>query len=1082
MLTLLYGTRSARDEIYNRIKKDVDDGRRAYLIVPDQKALLSENSLMEALPKSAALLVDAVGFSRLANLVCRRYGSLTYNYATDGTKVLTMYRAVKELSPLLKVFGGETESATLQSLCSLMNEFRACSVNADELADAAEKIGDTPLADKLHDLALIYSRYEAILHEKFSEETDDIDTLARLLSENDFFGDAHIYIDSFLSFTKQETAVLSTILSHGSDVCIALPFSRRGMHMAECADTRKRILSLCAKLAVKIEEHYIESGEESAISFAKDYLWDFASCDTYDEDTKDALELVCCATKSEETELVMREIFKALEEGYSYSDIAIIARNPESYQGTLDRMLERSEIPFFFSKKTEADILPLTKFILSALSLYVYNFKENDVAAYIKTGLAGLGDDECDIFEEYISRWNICGKARYLNGENFTMSWDGYTAEITDPETLTEVNEVKHKITAPLARLCDTLDGAKTVRDYTTAVYEYLLEMGIREKSCDPEFAKYFGVNKVDEAVRLWNVTLEAFDTMVEAAGDEEATALDFCTLTKLLFSAIDIANIPSSKDQIIIGGADTIRIDERKIVIILGANEGVFPAPVKESPTLGENERNLLKAAGVELSQDLTLRSARELYHFARSIDFATEKAVISYYAADIDGEKAEPSFAVARLNKIFTKLYSYSFSSLASEEKIFYPELASDSVGKYDAKTEAALRAVLSERGMYIPQAGSDAMLSNSDAALSNLLAKEIYGENMRLSQSKIDTYCSCRLQHFMQYIIALEDTAPFEFNPANLGTFVHSIVENFVRTVNDSGKKIRDLTEAETEQLAITLCAAETEKIMRAESSTSARMLCFFERMKKNILLILKNLVNEFKNSDFEPFLLEYKIGLSGGHKPLVINLGDGATATLGGIADRIDIYKNDGKVYLRVADYKSGKKEFKEDDLAKGKNLQLLIYLFALCNVADKQFFDLIGAKSTDEIIPAGATYFVVNPPKILLNSKPSDEDALEKAEGSFKRLGFVFDAETLASAIDKTAAKIFSSKLIKKDDEGVVALFETVKDSVKRVACDMRAGRIDTKDTNIGYKSPCRYCAYKAVCRKEDAKGDGEDNG
>ena len=256
MLTLLYGTRTARDEIYSRIAADVENGRRAYLIVPDQKALLSENALMSAMPKSAALLVDAVGFSRLANLVSRRFGALTYNYATSGAKVLTMYRTLKELEPMLNVFSGESQSSALESLCSLMGEFRACSVSAEEISAAAEKLGDTPLAKKLFDLALIYTRYEAILHEKFAEQADDIDTLAELLRDYDFFGDAHIYVDAFLSFTKQETAVLSHILSRGNDVCIALPFSRRGAHMAECADTRKKLLSLCAKLSVNVEESY----------------------------------------------------------------------------------------------------------------------------------------------------------------------------------------------------------------------------------------------------------------------------------------------------------------------------------------------------------------------------------------------------------------------------------------------------------------------------------------------------------------------------------------------------------------------------------------------------------------------------------------------------------------------------------------------------------------------------------------------------------------------------------------------------------------------------------------------------------
>ena len=79
MLTLLYGTRHARKEIYRRIRRNTDGARRAYLIVPDQKALLAESELSGILPPCAALYADAVGFSRLANLVCRRYGGLTYN-------------------------------------------------------------------------------------------------------------------------------------------------------------------------------------------------------------------------------------------------------------------------------------------------------------------------------------------------------------------------------------------------------------------------------------------------------------------------------------------------------------------------------------------------------------------------------------------------------------------------------------------------------------------------------------------------------------------------------------------------------------------------------------------------------------------------------------------------------------------------------------------------------------------------------------------------------------------------------------------------------------------------------------------
>ena len=1078
MLTLLYGTRGARAEIYNRIAADAAEGRRAYLIVPDQKALLAESALMRCLPKSAALLVDAVGFSRLANLVCRRYGSLTYRYASEGAKVVTMYRAVKKLRPHLRIFGGELQNGTLHALCTLMGEFRACAIRSDELSAAADDLGSAPLADKLRDLSLLYTEYESLLHENFAEQADDLDTLCDLLRAHDFFDGASVYIDSFISFTKQEMTAISHMLSRGVRVTIALPFCRTGAHMAECADTRKKLLSLCAKLSTQFDEEYITEDAPAALQFAKENLWDFAASDRFDTDTRGVLEVVECADKNEEAQLALREIFHAVESGHAYSDIAIIARDAESYTGTLDRALTRCGIPFFFSKKTSAEILPLTKLILSALSLYVYNFKQSDVAAYIKTGLCGLSNDECDLFEEYIDRWNICGRQRYLDGEAFTMSGKGYTSEVTDKEVLACINDIKERIAAPLARLCDSLDGAKTVREFAAAVFTYLTEMQIRERSVDPSFSVYFGTDKTADAIRLWNITMEALDTLVDAAGDERTTAADFSGLIHLLFSAINLAEIPTSMDQVMIGSADTVRIDERKIIILLGAVEGVFPAPVSESPTLGESERQQLKQIGITLSQDLRLRSARELYHFVRTMDFATERVTLSYYRADADGRKCEPSFAITRLRHLFPALCSYTYGALSPIDKLFYSASAVDAIGRYDADTEAILSTVLTPRRMYTPPLRDARKLGNAYAVLTPKTAKAILGRDMRLSQSKIDCYSECHLRHFMQYILALEDTAPFEFNPANTGTFVHSVLENFLKHAKDTGRRIADYTSEELEKLAASLCAAETEKILRSANGGSARMLCFFERMRRNLTLILQNLVAEFQNTAFEPFLQEYSIGANG-HQPLTVSLNDGGSVSLNGIADRVDIYKADGKVYLRIADYKTGKKPFSESDLAKGKNLQLLIYLFSLCHVADKRFFDLVGVTSTADILPAGATYFVVKAPRIGLDTPPK-EDMTAAAADALERKGFIFSADALADAIDRSADKQFSKKLVAKDDAQTEALFETVKNSIANVANSMRAGNIDAMHTACGNDSPCRYCAYLHICRKENTKGDEDD--
>lgn len=525
MLTILYGTQSARREIYSRIRGDVNAARRAFLIVPDQKALLAESALMENLPPSAALLVDAVGFSRLSNLVCRKYGGLCGDYADEGAKILFLYRAVKKLSPWLRVYDTRLGCGALTALVSLFTEFRAYAVTPEAMDEAAKRLPPSPLSDKLSDLALLFAEYEDLLHKRYAEQADDLDKLCSLLAEHDFFADARVYIDSFISFTGQEMKIIDRMLAKNTAITVTLPLSRtRPAHAAEAADTRRRLLRLAEKHSIPIDEVYTQDTDcPAALEFAKQNLWNFSCTARFETNTRGTLELVRCADKNEEAELCLSEIFQIVSNGGAYAEIAIIARNTADYEGTLDAMLSRCGIPFFLSKKTDAALLPLTKLTLAALSLYVYDFRTADVISYIKTGLCGLDDEECDLFEEYISRWNISGRHRYLDGEDFTMSPEGYTASEMPSESLAGINAVKRKFAAPLSRLCDSLCAARTGREFAESVFLYLCDAGIRERAADPRFTRFFGVDKTAESIRLWNILLDALDTFVAAAGDEPA-------------------------------------------------------------------------------------------------------------------------------------------------------------------------------------------------------------------------------------------------------------------------------------------------------------------------------------------------------------------------------------------------------------------------------------------------------------------------------------------------------------------------------------------------------------------------------
>ena len=52
-------------------------------------------------------------------------------------------------------------------------------------------------------------------------------------------------------------------------------------------------------------------------------------------------------------------------------------------------------------------------------------------------------------------------------------------------------------------------------------------------------------------------------------------------------------------------------------------------------------------------------------------------------------------------------------------------------------------------------------------------------------------------------------------------------------------------------------------------------------------------------------------------------------------ISGVCDRIDSLEADGKKYIRVVDYKRGTRDLTLDAIYKGENLQMLLYLFGIC---------------------------------------------------------------------------------------------------------------------------------------------------
>ena len=162
MLRLIYGASGAGKTAHLTacIGSDIANGKRCFLLVPEQQAYISERDLPAILPQNAGLFFEVVNFSSLAEDVFHEYGGVTKGSINNGLRTLLMWDTLRTLSPLLSQYGKSAgKDASLPSLMlQTVEELRTNGVDFTLLEETADALPhDSALQKKLKDLTLIGS-------------------------------------------------------------------------------------------------------------------------------------------------------------------------------------------------------------------------------------------------------------------------------------------------------------------------------------------------------------------------------------------------------------------------------------------------------------------------------------------------------------------------------------------------------------------------------------------------------------------------------------------------------------------------------------------------------------------------------------------------------------------------------------------------------------------------------------------------------------------------------------------------------------------------------------------------------------
>lgn len=1113
---------------------DAKNGIYASIIVPDRMSVTGEDLLARRLEPRAQLYCGAVSFRQFANSVFRRYGGLSYRYADKTVRTLLMWRAIRECSPLLKIYGSlASDPASAAPILDAISDLKRSRITPDALAIAVMKLGrrgsddndGSFTADKYADIANIYAVYDDILSKSFDDPETELTKLAELLSKHgaEFFANRHVYVYGHASFSHQQLDVLRYAEKYSQSTTVAFlapskAARARGAHIEyeAIADTARRLRRIANEAGSNFEVIELP-GEDSVPAALARKLWDMsepgANADGGGAEVSDGnsnnnknnsehIKIYECPDRRAEAEAAAVEITRAVMGGMRYRDILVCASSVEPYRGIIEDVFDAHSIPYHITTRTRLETKPQVAFLLSALRIVTGGWRRQDIIAYMRTGLTGLTDDEIDELELYITQWRIDGSRFHSPaGGAWSMNPDGYTATWTEEGTrlLASVNASREKIAEPLLNLADKMSAAKTAEEKSNALRSFLAETKVLPEDIGGAREGAAASEQEDaQLARLIDAALAAVDV---CAPDGPVTVAEYTGCLSLALGTLDIGTIPTRADEVDIGDAARMRSIGCRMMIMLGCCDGEFPAPVSDDGFFTDSEKATLEGEGISIYGDTHIRASAELYNFSFCASLSSERLIMTYRKNGTDA-KEFPSAAIERTLALMPGLHPVCFTAPTEAEYIYSKKTAATYFTRMGGDTRLAIEKILSDDAKY--KSILDAVktpISAGAEQISDEVAKDLFGETISLSQSRLESFVMCHFGFYCTYILGLRDKKRAELGYADVGTFVHAILE---RVFSSGMLNEENLSDDEIEKAAAELVAAYISDVCPREEAGKPRLLHLFRRLSRSVVLFIREFYEEARQSRFQTVLCEAPIGIKGRGEdenggividPIEIPLEGGGVAKLRGIADRIDAYKaGDGTVWVRVVDYKTGSKKFNPDDLKLGISLQLPIYLYSIINSKNPALLSLLGvdektsggadskAKTAEKVKPAGFLYIGTAPADI--QASDDSADVTETISAPMARSGLLVMNEEILRAMDADLKGRFIPVKLKQDGTPYaqsqrslagptefMRRFDELRGTIARISAEMKRGDARAYPLVRGGKSPCDYCDAKSVCRR-----------
>ncbi len=1103
------------------IRESVEDMRGRYLIiVPEQFTLETQRSLTALHPAHSIVNIDILSFDRLAYRVFDEMNESGLTLLDDTGKNLILRRVAEEVADDLIVLKKNIRTpGYIDQVKSLLSEFEQYNIDGEGIKRLADTEGTSPaFKNKIHDISIIHDRFLEFIGSDHVTAEQRYERLAEMLPYSAILRDAVVVLDGYTGFTPIQNLLLEQIISLSKDTYVTVTMDVResiygGAEHELFYMSKKMITSLsdiAKKMQVEIDEPILIDGKEKnrfapggRLAFLERNIFSDIRSNKgntkFSGESTDEVRIFSLDTPYEElmfaASMIRRMVASSMNSShpYSYSDFAIVSGAPENYSPYIEEVFLKYEVPVFSDEKTEVVFTPCLEFLLSALSVLNYDFKYDDVIAFLRTGLTDIKTEDVDLFDAYLYRTGIRGKRKY--DKTFTIRPKEFSEE-----ELGRVNELRLHIRDHFICLTDTYDRITSVAEKTGAVKCFLEGYGIREKLEEKrmDFEEAHDEKKAMEYGMVYDSVMELLEKMDALLPDIEVSGKDFFDLFSSGLDAISLGTIPQDPDRVLFGDVERTRLSGIKKLFVIGANDGVIPSDSNSPNILSQNERMMLDEAGVELAPTLRQRSFMQRFYLYELLSQGSEGLYITYACRSTSGESIRPSYIIDRIKRLYEDVEVEAFDRETHPE--FWTSTDDEAehtfimllrqlldMGQLDGKRASYFTALLSRlrvnRADKLEKILEAAFYCHRNERISAAVMRAISGNELHVSVSRIEKYAACAYAYFLNYGLKLLERREHEFEFSDMGTLYHEALKNYANLIHENRLSWKDVSDDKQDELlkeAVTLAYDAVAGTEIMESSRGRYVLSGMERTLKRTVWAIHN---QLKGGDFEPALFEVSLSKIGSASALTYELSDDSRLVLSGQIDRIDTCEKNGRVLVKIVDYKSGNKALDYMSMYYGLQIQLVFYMNATIEGMQQKQPD-------KQIVPAAFFYYHIDDPLIEAKMDVSDDELRGMMMDKLRPTGSIRDDNEVVATLDEKAAEAIANKTsyksevakldIKRDggfsahsdivsEDDMKVMSEHVKLTVRRAGEDMISGRIDVDPYRTKDKNACTYCQYRSVC-------------